>query len=139
MKKALTLILAFVMLISTAVPSFAAVVPDGDTIISPQYTYIDTLAANLTIDKNTGIASCRAYCYTTSNHNVEIECSLQRYVGAIWTPLKTWTASGTYYASIDQDWAVYKGYNYRIYVTYRIRTTAGALLESTTVTRYYAY
>lgn len=138
MRKVLSLILAFILIMACAVPAFAATVPE-DTVVSPQYTYIKTLAANLTIDENTGVASCRAYCYAASNYTVEVECILQRYVGAIWTPLKTWTSSSAGYASVDQDWAVYKGYNYRIYVTYRIRTTAGALLESTTVTRYYAY
>lgn len=138
MRKALSVILAFIMLVSTAAPTFAAVVPGG-TVVSPQYNYIDTLSAGLTIDENTGISNSNAYCYASGNYKVEVECTLQRYVGAIWTPLKTWTDSGTSFASIDQDWAVYKGYNYRIYVTFRVRTTAGALLESSTVTRYYAY
>lgn len=137
MKKAFLLFLAISMLLSTGATVFAAVVP-GDVIISPRYAYIDNTYTSLTIDQNTGISTSIAQCYAAKN-TVEVECTLKRYVGAIWTPLKTWTSSGASYASIDEDWKVYKGSNYCIDVTFRIYNASGALLETASVTRYCAY
>lgn len=137
MRKFLSAILSVVMLLTLATPAFAAL-PD-DTIVSPQYTYIRTITANISIDEDTGIATCKATCLSASGYTVEVVCQLQRYSGSSWTTLKTWTASGTRYASVNENWAVSSGYTYRVYVSYRIRNTAGSLLESTTGSDSYVY
>lgn len=131
MKKALSVILVLVTLIAITIPAFAAA-PDN-TGVSPQYTYIRTTDVGFDIDN--GIATCSAYCYASGNYTVEIECQLQRYTGSKWAPVKTWTASGTRYASVYENWAVYSGYTYRLYVTFHIRNASGSLLESAVSTK----
>lgn len=130
MKRVMMLLLVVSLLWSFAIPAFATV--PNDTVVQPRYTYIKTHITNLTIDETTGIATSKASCYAVGGNTVEIECKLQRYNGSSWTTIKTWTASGTNYASVNKDWAVYSGYTYRVYAAYRIRSTAGNLLESTT-------
>ena len=137
MKKAFLLFLAIAMLLSTGATAFAADT-SGNIVVTPRYAYIATHAEGLTIDKDTGIANSYAQC-SAPMYTVEIECTLRRYVGAIWTPLKTWTASNASLAVVDEDWKVYNGSNYRIDVTYRVYNASGALLETASVTRYCAY
>lgn len=137
MKRTLTFLLVISILMSIAIPAFAAV--PGDTIVQPQYTYIKTHSTNLSIDEDTGITTSRASCYAIGGYTVEVECKLQCYSGSSWTTLKTWTASGTNYASVNENWAVYSGYTYRVYATFRIRNSSGGLLESTTSSKTYVY
>lgn len=137
MKKVLSVILALMTLIAATVPAFAAA-PDI-SVVSPQYTYIQTINIGLDIDETTGIATCSASCYATGNYTVEIEYQLQRYKDSKWEPVKTWTASGTLYVRLKQYWAVYSGYTYRAYVTVRIRNASGGLLENAVHTKTYYY
>lgn len=137
MKRIFATILAFVMMAVTAVPAFAAV--PGDTVVSPQYTYIQSNYANLTINESTGVATCTSSCYATSVYTVSIECKLQRYTGTSWSTVKTWTTSANRYANISQTWTVPSGYTYRVYSTYRIYNSSGTLLETGTNSKSYAY
>ncbi len=137
MRKILSVILAVLMVTVLAVPAFAAM--PNTPVLSPQYTYIRTLSANLTIDEDVGVATCTATCYSESGYTVEITCKLQQYNGSTWVTMKTWTASGSRYASINKDWAVFSGYTYRVYVTYFVRNAAGSIVETTTSTRSYVY
>ena len=137
MRKVLSAILAMMLIVSLAVPSFAAAT--GENAISPRYTYIKMLTAHLSIDENSGVSNSRASCYSANGYTVEIECKLQRQTSSGWSTLKTWTATGSGYASINQDWAVASGYTYQAYITYRICNAAGTVLESTSTSRTYVY
>lgn len=130
MKRIFAAILTIVMLAVMAVPAFAAV-PEN-TVVSPQYTYIQSNYANLTINESTGGATCTSSCYATSGYTVSIECKLQRYTGTSWSTVKTWTTSANRYASISQTWTVPSGYTYRVYSTFRIYNSSGTLLETGT-------
>ena len=136
MKKIFALLLATILLISTALPAHAAL-PDPP--VSPQYNYIDACNVNLTINTSTGIASCSASCYTTTSNTVEVEYKLQRYLGSYWGTVKTWTTSATSYASLNQSWAVYSGYTYRGKATYRVYNSSGSLLETGSAAKTYDY
>lgn len=136
MKKIFAIILATVLFVLMVTPVYAAL-PDPP--ITPQYNYIDTYSVGLSIDKSTGIASCSASCYTTTNNTVKIEYDLERYMGSYWATVKTWTSSGTSYASLNKSWAVYSGYTYRGFATYSIYNSAGNLLETGSASKSYAY
>lgn len=136
MKKVYAILLATILLISTAFPAQAAL-PDQPAV--PLYNYIDAYDVNLSIDKTTGIASCSASCYTSSNNTVEVEYRLQRYMGSYWGTVKTWTSSGTSVASLNKSWAVYSGYTYRGYAIYRVYNSAGTLLETGSATKTFSY
>ena len=133
MRRVITLILALATLATMTTTAFAAL-PE-EPIVSPQYTYIEFISTGLTVqDATFGVLSISAYCLSASGTIVQIECMLQQYSGG-WNTIKTWNASGIVEATLDKQYAVAKGYSYRIYVTYSIRNSSGALLESTIKTR----
>ena len=129
MRKVIALILAMVTLTTMTTTAFAAL-PE-ESLVSPQYTYIQYITQGLNVlDATFGVLSASAYCASTSGTIVKIECKLQQYAGG-WNTIKTWNASGIKNASLDKEYAVAKGYTYRIYVTYRIYNSSSTLLEST--------
>ena len=137
MKKALAIILSFVLILASSVPVFAA--NSEGTTVNPRYKYIITTDASLLINTNTGISTSTASLICESGYTAEVECELQRYVGSTWNTVKTWTNRGDGYATTNENWAVYSGYTYRIYVTYSVYNSSNRLLESTTATDFYYY
>lgn len=137
MKRVFAIFLVVVLLVTLAVPAFAAVPEDNQ--VYPMYAYITKLHGEFSIDTNTGISSSYAYLFCYNGYIAEVQCELQRYSGGNWSTIKTWTSSGSQYAVVDQDWAVLSGYNYRLCVTYRVKTTGGVPLEITNSTHYYNY
>lgn len=137
MKRVLTALLIMAMMLSLSMSCLAAQ-PD-DYAVSPRYTHISTNKVGLTINETTGVASVSSYCYTVGQYTVGVECRLQRYTGSFWSTVKTWSASGTRYASVNENWAVYSGYTYRAYVIFTVRDSAGNLLESATSSDSYVY
>ena len=137
MRRCLSAALAVILVVLFAVPCFAATA--NEDVIMPRYTYFELLTAGLIIDENTGISTSDASCYVMNGYTAKVVCKLQRERTNGWLTLKTWTATGTDYAEIDQDWAVYSGYAYRIVVTFYVLDTDGTILESTAKARYYDY
>lgn len=137
MRRCLSAALAVILVVLLAVPCFAATT--GDNTIMPRFTYFELLTCGLTIDEDTGISSSNAFCYSVSGYTNKVVCKLQRERTNGWTTLKTWTATGNGYAEVNQDWAVYSGYNYRIVVTFSVLDSDGTVLETLTKARYYDY
>ena len=137
MRRCLSMALAVMLVVLLAVPCFAATA--NDNVIMPRFTYFELLTCGLTIDESTGVSSSNASSYSVPGYTNKIVCKLQRERTNGWTTLKTWTATGTRYADIDQDWAVYSGYNYRIVVTFSVLDSDGTVLETLTKARYYDY
>jgi hypothetical protein len=137
MRRFLSSVLTAVWVLLFAVPCFAAT-PD-ENLIMPRFTYFKVLTAGLSIDEDTGVSSSNASSYSVAGYTDKIVCKLQRERTNGWLTLKTWTATGADYASIDQDWAVYSGYNYRIVVTFSVLDSDGTVLETLTKARYYDY
>lgn len=137
MRRVFTVLLVVALMLSFARPCLAA--QTDDNIVSPRYTHISTNKVGLSINENTGIATCSAYCYAVGTYTVEVECRLQRYTGSMWTTIQTWSASSTRYASIYKNWAVYSGCTYRAYALFSVRDSAGNLLESATSSKIYDF
>lgn len=137
MKQIITLLLAICLLSVIIQPAYAA--ESQDAYITPRYAYIDKCSTGLSIDESTGIATCKAYCYSLDGYTVQIECKLQRYVGSFWGTIKTWTDSDLESALIHENWAVYSGYTYRLYTTINILNSAGVQIESEVITKTYSY
>ena len=137
MKRVFSWLLAIVLVLSLASPCLA--VESEVDAVSPRYTYISTNKVGLSINETSGVAHCSAYCYTASYYTVEVQCKLQRYTGSSWVTLKTWSSSGTRYTSVSEDWAVVSGYTYRANVVFRVRDSAGNLLESVNSIDSYTY
>ena len=137
MRKVLSIILTLALLMTCITTCFAT--ESKASTISPRYTHIATNSVNLEINETTGVALCSATCYAPGTYTVEVECKLQRYQGGFWSTIKTWTSSGIRYASVYENWAVYSGYTYRVYVVFYVRDSAGNLLESATSSASYNY
>ena len=136
MKKVFVILLATIMLFSMAIPAYAAL-PDPP--VSPQYKHINSYSVVLDINESLGVASCYATCYQLGADTVEIEYKLQRYTGSSWVTIKTWTSTGTTYASISKTWPVSSGYTYRGKAIFRVYDSSGNLLETGSTSRTYIY
>ncbi len=116
-------------LVAMFAPSVFAV-PNDMPMVSPRFVAIDTTTVGISIDEDTGIASCDAQCIAQDDYTIRVECKLQRWNGSSWVTIKTWTNTDTYIAYVAEDWAVYKGYNYRVYATFYVYDENGTLLET---------
>lgn len=126
MKRIITFSLAIILLISLAIPVSAAT---KDT-IQPRYTYINSVYAALSIDQSTGITTCTGSVTAKKNYPVEVVVRLQQDMGSYWYTLESWSTTGTISASLTENYAVYKGYEYRVYVTGYVYDSDGNIIES---------
>jgi len=124
MKRVLSLALAVLLMLSLTVNVFAA------QTVQPRYTHIISLSYNISLSSSAESVICHAACQTRNSMEIQIECKLQRYNNSKWNNVKTWTASGNGHASINKTWAVPGGYDYRIYVTYKVYDSTGTCVES---------
>ena len=100
--------------------------------ISPRYSYISTLAADLSINKTTGVATCTAGGGIDNGDSLVLSCRLQRYNGSTWTTVKTWSTTTAISTVFQKSYAVYSGYTYRVRVTGSVYNSNGVLVESGT-------
>ena len=136
MKKICAFLMATILIVLTGIPVHAAI-PDYP--VSPQYSIIEACDVDLIINRSSGVASCYASGYADGTYRVVIEYKLQRYMGSYWGTIKTWTSSGTSFASLEQTWAVSSGYTYRGHATCWVYDSAGNLLERGSVSKTYSY
>lgn len=136
MKRLFSLLLASILFCTAIFPASAAV---SDP-VEPCFDYIRSTAETFTIDETTGIAYCYARCYTgREDVTIKIIGTLQQYNSGTWNYINSWTQTGTLYAIMDRQWAVYSGYIYRFFVHVYIYDTEGNLLETDTLSRTYNY
>lgn len=105
--------------------------------IQPRYTYVTSVGAGLSMDQFWGIATCMAIISVRDADTVMVHCLLQRFEDGGWTTIKAWTHTDRYTAYVDEQYAVYRGYTYRVRVTGYALDSAGNVLE--TVTKYSTY
>ena len=126
MKRTLCLILAVLLVILTVVPVMAT---EEESTVMPRYSYIGRIYSDLTIG-SLGFSACQANCYAESGDYVVLTAKLQQYDGSTWITLKTWTATDDNIASISKNYAVPKGYTYRLRASCSVYSASGVLLES---------
>lgn len=125
MKRIFCLVLAILLVTVSATPVLAA---EGESVVMPRYSYIAQMNSTLQIG-TLGISACQANCYVENADRIVLIAKLQRYNGSTWTTVKTWTATGTDYASISKNYAVYSGYTYCLRATCNVYNAAGTLIE----------
>ena len=129
LKRSLCLLTAILTLCASA----NAVAPQEvieDSVITPRYTYIEMTDASLTI--RGGLADCSAFVSTSSSsYDVELTMELQRNRSG-WDTIKTWSNSGSWSASVDGNWYVTSGYDYRVKASVIIKNSRGSIIEDTT-------
>lgn len=135
MKRAISLLLLLALSFALIVPASAAVAEP----VQPRYTHLGITSGSLTINENTGIAYCIARCTAVNGVTIEITGKLQQWKNGAWNTLKTWTESGTILVTLDKQWAVVSGYQYRFFITYTVRDSSGTVLEVDTQSHTYVY
>ena len=105
--------------------------------VQPRYAYINSVMAGLSIDEIFGIATCVATVTVRDSDSAMLYCLLQRYEDGGWVTIKSWAHTDTITAYVDKQYAVYRGYTYRLKVTGYALDSAGNILE--TVTQYSTY
>lgn len=135
MKRIISLLLITTLLFALTTPASAAVIEP----IEPCFSYIYSTAATFRIDESTGIAYCYARCSAENGVTIRINGALQQYTNGSWSPVTSWTTSGTTLVLLDKQRAVYSGYNYRFIARFYIFDSDGNILESDYIIRTYNY
>ena len=136
MKRIASFIMVVVLLCAATTTASARV----DYPESSRFVYIYTESVSLSINGNTGTASCNAKCYaTSSNLTVQLVGKLQQKYGGVWHTIASWNNSGSYYASLHAQRPVTYGYNYRFVVNIYILDSNGHILETDTINDEYNY
>lgn len=133
-KKIITIMSAFALLLNMS-PVGAdiakAAVIDNTEIIAPNNIAIDDVTNSLSL-----ISSRKLNCYgktkVSSGYIANVVVELQQKNGG-WTTIKTWNASNTSSASVDEDYSVAGGYYYRLKLTHRAYNANGVV---ETITKY---
>lgn len=126
MKRICCLILALLLIMLAVVP----VIATGDEAsVTPRYSYIAKIYSGLQIG-TLGLSACQANCYAENGDSVVLTAKLQQYNGSTWTTLKTWSATGEDFATLSKNYAVPKGYTYRLRASCSVYSASGVLLES---------
>lgn len=134
MKRMFSFALVIVMISAAVIPTNAAT----DDQISPYYTYVGSVYANLSLDETLGVATCTGRVTAKSVAPVKVIVYLQMYKNGTWTNLTSWTSTGTTVTSATGKYAVARGYMYRTYVIGYVYNSDGLPVESASVS-YSAY
>jgi len=106
----------------------------ADVIFEPNYTHTTYIAATLDISGGTASSSGEMVPHSSPETRVVyILVVLERYEDGVWHVVKSWsnTAYNTM-ASAGGTWTVPAGYKYKTYVSGKIFTGEGVLLEHVT-------
>ncbi|MBQ5865473.1 MAG: hypothetical protein IIW56_02195 [Oscillospiraceae bacterium] len=128
MKRIFCLVLAILLVTVSVTPVLAA---EGESVVMPRYSYIVEMCSGLQIG-TLGLSACQANCYIQNADHIVLTAKLQQYNGSTWTTVKTWTATGTNYASISKNYAVYSGYTYCLRATCAVFDADGKVIENGT-------
>lgn len=129
MKRILCGLLAVIVVLTTVVPVMAA---EGESSVTPRYSYIQSLHASLSIN-SIGVASCDAAAVAYGGDSVRLSSALQKYTGSSWTTVKAWSTTAARTAGLSKNYAVPKGYTYRLRVTCTVYNASGTMIESGTL------
>ena len=126
MKRIFSVVFLLIVVMLAVVPVMAA---EGESVVSPRYSYIGRIYSDLSIG-TLGFSACHADCHAEAGDYVVLVAKLQQRDGSNWVTLKTWTATDDNAASISKNYTVAKGYTYRLSASCSVYSASGVLLES---------
>ena len=126
MKKVLCFALIVIVMCNISISAHAAIQDE----IMPRYDKISTISANLTINENTGIATCTGKITAKNTYDVSVLMTLEIKENGNWRVLRSWSSSGVLSATASHYYAVYSGYEYRVGVTGYVLDSNGNYIES---------
>lgn len=126
MKKIVYMFLSALIIILNMIPMRVS----ANDNIMPVFENISTVYARLSIDEKLGITTCTGRIVAKDEYPVSVDVILQVKQNGDWDDVKSWTASGTWVATCQEDYAVYSGYEYRVLVWGYVHDDTGRIIES---------
>lgn len=107
--------------------AFAAMPPT----VEPMYDNADRVSASINIS-STGCATCAGTIVLHGGVKANVTLTLQKSKNGTtgWGDVKSWTDSGSYSLSINEDYYVMSGYYYRVKLVAKIYDSNNKLLET---------
>ncbi|MBQ4547555.1 MAG: hypothetical protein IJA17_10455 [Oscillospiraceae bacterium] len=130
MKKILSVILSFVLLLSSFCVSTYASVPE----ISPYYLHIRSIGRSFTIDSQTGEARVLADLTISSGDHCSVSASVQKKVNTTWRSFAVFRDSGTEDAGFIEYVALDSGYTYKCVFNFIVYDVNGNIIEQKSFT-----
>lgn len=120
MKKAISIILSLLLLVSVLSFSAFAAGPGGNGPgpLNPEYTRVTMIAAGLDISSS-GVATCSGFVEPTySTDTVTLIVRLQYWTGTRWTNYSSWQTTDSWYCvELTETETVPAGYYYRVRIS----------------------
>lgn len=98
--------------------------------IMPIFENISSVYARLSIDERLGVTTCTGRIVAKDEYPVSVDVILQVKQNGDWDDVCSWTASGTWIATCQENYAVYSGYDYRVLVFGYVHDANGRIIES---------
>ncbi len=95
-----------------------------------EYEHIDTVTANITIDRFWGIASCDGCVAASGDYPVYVTVYLQQKVDDVWQTLESWSNEGRAWADASGRYAIARGYQYRTYTIGYVYDDNGTIIDA---------
>lgn len=134
MKRRIIVGISFILILAMIVPMGNA----NATGINPRWTHIQSMTAGLDISF-WGVATCNGQLTAYENVPIEIMMHLQQNKNGSWGTLRTWSIVGTGALSSEKQYAVERGYTYRVVVTGYVYDANGNILETASASKSFVY
>lgn len=85
--------------------------------IMPMYIAISYTYSGISLGSGWKV-TCNGITEVWDGYRAAVDVELQMKIGSVWTTIKTWSASDWDYASVERDWYVESGYEYRVKTTH---------------------
>lgn len=134
MKKIISMFLLIGVLVLGTAPAFAAGKEYAASgVVSPRFTGISLLSANISID-SWGCATCTGKVVpSSSTYTSYLTVSLQQYLSGSWITIKSWSVSNTGFSGVNLSGSYYVAHGtYREASTATIYNSSDVLVDSAT-------
>ena len=124
-------ILVLLIVCATVLPAAAS-----QTTVQPRWTYLDFVSVVLDINA-LGVASCSGQAAVNSTNRIAVYVTLQQYTASGWVTIRSWSATGVGATQAAGQYAVARGYTYRVNAVAYVYDGRGNIIEtgSTSQTR----
>lgn len=124
MRRLFCFVLVLLMVCTMVLPAAAS-----QDVVQPRWTYLSSVSAALQIN-GLGIASCSGQALVTSSNRIAVYVTLQQYTDSGWVTLRSWSATGKTTTMAGGQYAVARGYTYRVNVTAYVYDGRGNVIET---------
>lgn len=124
MRRLFCVVLILLMVCTIVLPATAS-----QATVQPRWTYLTSISAALEINA-LGIASCGGRALASSSNRIAVYVTLQQYTASGWVTIRSWSATAIAAAQVSGQYAVARGYSYRVNVTVYVYDGRGNVIET---------